>query len=372
MRRLMSVGFGMTVLLASAIASAAPSGGGTSTKGETGGKGGNGPGNESQAGTQEEATGVDSSLVPLGLSRTGQNADQTAVKVEKEKAWEIGATFETHHLLEQQYVGNEDSKTFNVLFGSFRYSLTDSDSLSLSSGLQQVFYADPGEPGVRLFDLNLAYSHSFRLPEKFRLTTTASLSAPIGYFAQLASTITDPSVSVNLSRRFGDLFVSASVRGTYFWDRYSTQAAVGCNTSNNGSSQCDVGSGAANAKWSTGGSLSAEYDMPFHRPLSVGASVIDSYTWFYDVGSAPYKTAFYGATNYGTFDNNPWQQSYGWEAFVRYLLPDLSGFHSEIQVALADGGSGIGNPSVLQDGIVHTYFLSYESAQVYASLSGRY
>ena len=71
-------------------------------------------------------------------------------------------------------------------------------------------------------------------------------------------------------------------------------------------------------------------------------------------------------------DSQPWQQSYGGEIFVRYVMPDLSGFKSDLTVALANGDPSLGYPSVLHDGVVHPYLLYYNSAEVYFALEGRY
>jgi hypothetical protein len=375
------VGFGVAALLGLMSASvwAAPQGGGAGGKGETGGKGGLGPANSSQSGasgTQEGATGNDVSMAPFGGASTKPNPDTIArERAAEQKPWEVSATFETHRLLMQQYVADVGSKTFNVFFMTAKYLFTDSDIITLAGGAQQLFLADPGEPGVRAFDLSLSYTHIFQLPEKFRLSTTGTLTAPIGFYSQLASNITSPSVSVGLSRRFGDLTLSANIRGTYFWDRYTSQAAIGCGSGTSGNSSCDEGSGQPNTKWATGGALSAEYAMPFHRQLSVGAVLSDSYVWFYDVGQGAYNGGNLGqggATSNPTVDNNPFMQSYGGEVFARYIIPDLGGFKSDFLVALANGDPSLGYPAVLHDGVVHPYFLYYNTAEVYFALEGRY
>jgi hypothetical protein len=132
--------------------------------------------------------------------------------------------------------------------------------------------------------------------------------------------------------------------------------------------------------------LGLDYNMPFHRPLSVGGSLSDGYSQPYQVGSAPYTGATGSINSYGTGANTypgaaaypngigdqPWQQSYGWEVYVRYSIPDLGGFKSDFLLALADGGNGVGDVPVLHDGIVHPYFLYYESAQTYFAYEGRY
>jgi len=359
------VGFGMAVLLASTAAFAAEPGpgSGASTKGETGGKGGLGPGDVQQQ--PEEAPQTDLTLA--AQARRSLNPDQVDVKKDVPKSWEILATWETHRLLEQQYT-NPGSKVGNLLTAAASYRLTeDNDILQLSGGITQGYFADVGETGVRAQDLRLSYTHLFRLPAKFILSVTGSISAPIGYYSQLASNITTPGVSVGLSRRFGDLTLAASIGGNYSWDRYTTASGIGCDDGSAGSSTCDEGSGSTNQAWDVYGYLSADYAMPFHRQLSLGVQVSDGYFGYYNVGSPPYGSQFYGATSNPVTDNNPWQQTYGDSIYVSYVMPDLSGFRSNLTVALSNG-----SPAVLNDGIVHPYLFYYETSNVYFAYSGRY
>jgi hypothetical protein len=132
-----------------------------------------------------------------------------------------------------------------------------------------------------------------------------------------------------------------------------------------------------------GALVSAEYDMPFWRPLSVGIALTDSYYWYYNVGQCPQGGGGDSATGNagqgssycpgGTYQANqgsgqPWQQSYGGEIFARYALPELVGFKSDLTFAL-----GNSNPNfVLHDGVVHPYFLYRDTAEVYVALAGRY
>jgi hypothetical protein len=369
--RLITVGLGIAALLATSVAAAAPQGGGAGQKGDTGGKGGLGPENSTQAGAQgqsEQGGTVDTSLTQLGKS--GQNPDTTGHKVQEEKPWEVFGGFETHHLLMQNFLTTSaELKTFNVYSLGGRYSVTPDDIVSLGGGAVQYLQADPGEPGWRAFDLSLAYTHRFQLPEKFNLATTGSLTAPISYNSQLASNITTPSIGVTLSRKFGDLFVALNLRGSYFWDKYTSQNSLGAGQSGSAAGQ---GAGQPNTKWAAGGALTAEYTMPFHRPWSIGALVSDSYVWFYDVGQPPLQSNFPGATTYPTTDGQPFQQSYGGEIFTRYILPDIQGFKSDILLALANGDPALGYPSMLHDGVVHPYLLYYNTAEVYVAISGRY
>jgi hypothetical protein len=374
--RLMTVGFGLAVLLAStgALAAGPSPGTGAGQKGDTGGKGGTGPASSeaSAESNADQPTALDQSQYVQPRKSSG-NPDTVEAEKTKEKAWEISGAWETHRLLEQQYVANSSSKVFNSFFVALSYSLTDNDIITLADGVQQVFESDPGEPGVRLSDIGLTYRHVFALPAKFRLMVGAGITAPVGYYSQLASNITTPSLTVSLSRRFGDLSVSAGGRGSYSWDRYTTASGIGCGSGNPNNATCDEGSGSTNNKWAAGIFASVEYDMPFHHPLSVGGSISDGYSQPYNVGAAPYNSTFYGAAGYPNgIGDQPWQQSYGWEVFVRYAIPDLGGFKSDLLLALADGGNGVGDVPVLHDGVVQPYFLYYESAQMYFAYEGRY
>jgi hypothetical protein len=377
--RFIAFGFGIAALLATTVASAT---GGVGGKGDTGNKGGAGPQNSTTsgaAGTAETPSELDTTLQQFGGKST-QNPDTAGNKKVEEKPWEIGATFETHRLIRQDYNldGEGPLKVFNVLFAVAKYSFTDYDTVLISGGGYQFFLADSGESGFRSSDISLAYTRMFPLPEKFKLRATAGATIPISFDSQLASNITSPSLSVSLSRKFGDLALEARISGRYFWDRYTSANSIGAPSSGDGSD-----SGSTNVKYSAGAALSAEYDMPFYRPVSLGVALTDSYAWFYNVGQCPNNSGLgeamgtgsngcQGATTNPSTDNQPWQQSYGGEVFVRYVMPDLSGFKSDLTIALANGDPSLGYPSVLHDGIVHPYFLYYNSAEVYAALSGRY
>ncbi len=381
--RFIAVGFGLAALLATTAASAT---GGVSGKGETGGKGGPGPENSTAAGaagTAETSPTVDTSQQAFG-GRSTQNPDTTGNKKVEEKPWEVSGTFETHRLLQQGYNldGVRPVLVFNVLFATIKYSITDKDTVLASGGGYQYFLADSGESGFRASDISLAYSHLFLLPEKFRLRASVGATIPISYDSQLASNITSPSASLAISRKFGDLALEARISGRYFWDRYTTANALGASSTQ---SDPNAGSGATNVKYTAGAAISAEYDMPFYRPLSAGVALTDSYVWFYNVGQCPADSGLnqaFGNTNNNSnncqttsnpqTDGQPWQQSYGGELFVRYVMPDIGGFKSDLTVALANGDPSLGYPSVLHDGIVHPYFLYWNSAEVYAALSGRY
>ncbi len=359
------LGLGMAAMFAASTASAA---GGVGGKGDTGGKGGAGPENSTQAGAEGTAATPASSVDITELqyrNRSTQNPDEAALEHAKEKPWEVAASYELHRLIRQEDLGGAGAnKVFQLLGVSGKYLLTTHDTLTLFGGATVGALADASETGARAQDISLQYAHVFDLPQKFRLRAAASVTAPVSYFSQLASNITTPSLSAGLTRRFGDLAVSATVRGAFFWDRYTSAASLG--DAGNGASS-GVGSGDSNTKYVLGGLLSAEYDMPFHRPLSVGIAASDTYYWYYNVGQCPLN-AGNGCQGATQGPGQPMQQSYGGEIFARYLLPDVGGFKSDFTVAL-----GNSNPNfVLHDGIVHPYLLFRDTAEVYIALAGRY
>ena len=100
----------------------------------------------------------------------------------------------------------------------------------MSGGGYQYFLADSGESGFRSSDISLAYTHIFLLPEKFKLRASAGATIPISFDSQLASNITSPSLSVAISRKFGDLALEARISGRYFWDRYTSANCIGAST----------------------------------------------------------------------------------------------------------------------------------------------
>jgi hypothetical protein len=374
-----SVGLGIAVLLAAAGASAA---GGVGGKGDTGGKGGIGPDTSTKSGAEGTAStpGSEVDITEVQFrNKSTLNPDEATEKRREEKPWEVAATYELHRLIRQEDVAGA-LKVWQLLGVSAKYSFTAHDTVSAFGGATEGFIADQTETGVRANDISLQYAHVFDLPEKFKLRAAAGATLPISYYSQLASNITTPSISVGLSRKFGDLALSATVRGAYFWDKYSSSASLGDAAAGNTSG---VGSGQANTKYVLGGLLSAEYDLPFHRPLSFGLALSATDYWYYNVGQCPLDANVGAATGMpnagpsscpgGTVDTTfgtgqPMQQSYGGEIFARYVMPELMGFKSDLTVAF-----GNSNPNfVLHDGIVHPYLFYRDTAEVYVALGGRY
>jgi hypothetical protein len=357
--RFIAFGFAAAALAIASTASAAGGGLGGGSK-DLGPK--PTPPSASGAGQAETPSEVDISSTQLARKESAQGA----AGAEETKPWEVGATFETHRLIRQEDLGGAGSvKVFNVLYATAKYDITDKDRALISGGALQYFLADQSETGYRATDISLGYSRLIPLPQELNLRATATTTIPVSFYSQLASNITSPSLTLALSRRFGDLSVQASIVGGAFIDRYTTSAEMGANGSTPGAQP--------NPKWRAGAALTGEYSMPFHRPLSAGLALTDSYIWYYDVGQCPSQSQCLGASSDPQFPNGqPMQQSYGGEIFVRYTLPELVGMKSDITLALANGDPSLGYPSVLHDGVVHPYILYRQTAELYAALSARY
>ena len=355
-------------LAVSAVPSSAFATGGVGGRGETGGKGGLGPsspgGSDVSSASGDTGATTDTLQQPLG----GAYRDVTE-RPPAERPWEVVADFETHRLLQENYLAEGVGKvqTFNVLDLAGYYFITPDDRIRLEGVAFQYFLADTGESGLRMDDAELEYSHVFHLPGELALRASLGVTAPLAFDSQLASNITSPFAKLKLLRIFGDLTVAFGLSARDYIDRYSSSASLGVDAAGN------PAGGQPNLNWRFGGSLAAEYDLPFFRPISLGVSVADFYLLYYGVGSCPYDTMCYGATSDAQFGSSqPVQQSYGEDVYVRYVLPDLSDFHSNIVLTLANGDPTLGYPSVLNDGMQHPYFLYYDTAEVYLALEGSY
>jgi hypothetical protein len=111
----------------------------------------------------------------------------------------------------------------------------------------------------------------------------------------------------------------------------------------------------------------------------VGLSLYTAWTWYYNIGTGNLNgsgvntsEAMNGIVQDPTFANQPIQQSYGGEVFVRYELPTFTGIKSDISVAYAQGDPTIGYTSLLHDGVGHAYLGYRQTSEVYASLGLRY
>jgi hypothetical protein len=349
MRTKAAYGFGAAVLLATSGAWAADA-----SKGEAGSK--VDPGKAVAPAAPAEQPSIGPSITSLSESEKNRNPDRLR-NAEETKAWDIGATFETHRLIRQDDLGGAASqKVFNA-FGLFAdYRLTQHDIVTIRDYFTENFLADQGETGVRSGDVTLSYTHVQPLPKEFTLAGTFALSAPTSFQSQKASQITDPTLILSLDKRFGRyLTLVARVSTGFIIDKYR-----------------EAEGGAANPEFHLGGTVGAHVTMPFHEPLMVGIDASTSYTWFYDVQSSDPNVVQPGVVQDTQFSNQPIQQNYGGEIFARYTLPSLAGVKSDLQIALAQGDPTLGYTSFLHDGVGYTYLFFRQTSEVYASFSISY
>jgi hypothetical protein len=309
------------------------------------------------------------------------------------KPWEVGVVFTTHRLVFQGDLaggytdgaatncnciggvtspntgsepgsGSAVNKQVNDYELYARYDLTKHDRIGVRAYVYEYFLADQGENGIRFDDMVFTYSHEFDLPKKFRLQTSLWVTAPTSYLSQLEGTVTTFIPRLELDRRFGPVSVDLRTYDTIFIQRYDSWAGSG------GFEPTNLNS------WAQ--TLGVEFHMPFHEPLSVGVDIFNEYLWYNNIqsginpngtNSSGNSTKSAGVENGGS---QPMQQSYGWDAFVRYILPDLVGFKSDLTLAYSFGDPTVGYSSVLQDGVGHVFLGYRHNSEMYLSLAVRY
>jgi len=273
----------------------------------------------------------------------------------KYKPWEVSVGYSTHRLIYNNDLEGVAANQFaNSFDASIDYSITKHDHVAVRAYVMERFLADAGETGWRFDDMNFSYGHDFSLPEKFKLGAGLSATAPTSYYSQLASQYTTLRASLSLDRRFGAL--SLGFRTYAQWDvqKYSSYDA-----SQNG--------GAPTSVFGAGFAGDAELHMPFHDPLTLALGAGTGYGWVHAVpGQNPAAQDQY-------FPNTqPVNQSYGFEASLRYALPSLFGVKSDVTVGYGDGGPGVGYSSVLHDGVGHLYLGFRTASDIFLSLSAAY
>jgi len=309
-------------------------------------------GNARAQGTDPAATPMTAQDMPsAGAPRT----DETA----KRKIWHVGANVETHHLIRQSDLqGYASNKHVNYYSAYAQIDPTKWDYIRLSAGVYQRFLVDPGETGFRSSDIGLTYKRTVSLPWQLDVYGAARISAPTSFASEKESLITAPSARLGVTRKFGTLTTSIEGYGVYYVTRYH-----------------EMQGGAANPKWYAGFGPEIEYGMPFHKPLSVGASAMLNWSDSQEVeqsANVDPNASRTGVVGDRTFVTQPVQQSYGGEVYVRYTFPQIVGIDGDFTVAYAQGDSTLGSSSWMHDGVGHFYLFWRESSQVYAALTARY
>jgi len=328
--------------------------------------GGSGKGSPGRSGPSAAPSGGPSAGSSSGVSTSERtnlaitDPDTVAEESEKRKWWEIGGGFETHRLIRQEDTTNADNKVFNVFSATISVDPTLYDHIKLRGFLTQRFIADSGETGWRSEDLILSYGHYFPLKYEMTFKANAWVTAPTSLASQKASIITSPRAYFSLEKEFGPyLRVEPRTYGDAVIAKYA-----------------EYEGGTPNQKYGLGVGISAELSMPFHPPLSVGVDAATAYHWYYDVnnGDASQSGSFQGSVADTQFPNGqPIQQTYLFEAYVRYIMPTLMGFKSDITLALANGDPSMGSVGLMHDtGVARLYGGYRANAEVYASFAVRY
>jgi hypothetical protein len=100
--------------------------------------------------------------------------------------------------------------------------------------------------------------------------------------------------------------------------------------------------GNPNEKYSFDGLVEADFRFPVLEFLKFGGSVYTGWNWYYDVADAQQRMPTAASAVY---PNQPVQQSYGGEIFLRADLPNLGGIKSDLSLALAQGDPTMGYTS---------------------------
>jgi hypothetical protein len=316
----------------------------------------------SAAGTGGEASNnnsPDNQANGLRLLPQGANPDLVNQEKIEEKAWEVGGSFEAHHLVIQEDTNSARYKQFNVAGLYAQYDLSQYDRVRVRWFVDEYFLADQGETGFRLDDIFLQYARRVPLPHQFTLRLSVQTSIPTSFQSTLTSEITSPGFTISLEKKVGRYIdLNGHGGGTYLIDNYAT--ALG---------------GAQNAMANLNFGGGVDITMPFHEPLSIGFDGGTGYTWFYQpntVHDPNTSVQANGTTADPQFSSQPISQTYFGEIYLRYILPTVFGVRSDVLVAYADGDPTIGSISVLHEGVGHFYGFFRDSSEVYAALSAAY
>jgi hypothetical protein len=174
-----------------------------------------------------------------------------------------------------------------------------------------------------------------------------------------------PRLGVSVEREFGPVNVSLETHGYWYIEKYTSYSGPGGGS---------LVGGAANPEASLHAVARAYAVMPFYRPLAVGLLGTASATWYHSVhGSNPSEQA-YGSVSSPWSPEQPFQNSFGGEVFVRYTFPTVRGVGSDFEVAYALGDPKVtGYQGLLHDAGRASFNLFYRSvSEVHTALTFRY
>lgn len=285
---------------------------------------------------------------------------------EGKRAWSITAGMETHVAFvqtEPDDARSRSDKLYNFFFITPQVFLDPHDQLRADFGMYEHFTADPGESGLRLADISAAYTRYIPIATEEGITPSTvpsqgvlvrvalSATAPTSYASKLHGVITVPRLRAYLEKAFLDhsLFLTVNGFGEYYVDKYRTAAG-----------------GSPNALSRYAVQVTADYFIPFHKRLSVGALAGSS--WIYYYGIEGVNSTPYGTVGDPQFTTQPSQQIYSAEVNAVYSFPAIKDIRSSFALTYS-----VGDNTVLHDGVQHLYFGYYRRAtELYATLTARY
>ena len=295
-----------------------------------------------------------------------------------ERRWQISLGVEYHHLLESDYApglpvggapdtGNALNRNAIVYDASAIWDITPADRLWAEWGFVQRFIRNSGEgicPGSGPDDGIVAYRRTVRLRRGFVLRVQPRVDIGLSCESvRYQSLIAAPRLGASLEKEFGPLFVSFETHGYYYWEKYTSYTAPGGD---------DLGGGAPTPLASWHGVLRVSSVMPFYRRLSVGALATAAVTWYHQVGGA--TPGGQGTVTDPLVGDQPYQNSYGGEIYVRLVLPPVNHVYGDLLIAYADGDPTVtGYQSLLHDNGRASFNLFYRNvSEVYTALTFHY
>lgn len=296
------------------------------------------------------------------------------------RAWQVSAGVEYHHLLQSDFapgapvngppdVGNALNRNALLYDVSASWDITAVDRVWAEWGFVQRFIKNSGEtlcPESGPDDGIVAYRRTVPLRRGFVLRVQPRIDLGLSCESwRYESLIAAPRLGVSLEREFGPLFVSLETHGYWYLEKYTSYTGPGGD---------DLGGGAPTPLTSLHAVLRVYAPMPFFRRLGVGLVATAATYWYHQVGGSNASSESMGSARDPLVANQPYQNSYGGELFVRYVLPTVSGVHADILVVYADGDPTVtGYQGLLHDNGRASFNLFYRNvSELYTALTFRY
>ncbi|HEY2902047.1 MAG TPA: hypothetical protein VGL59_15810 [Polyangia bacterium] len=328
----------------------------------------------SSGGGTEEGTGGGAAAFEPGIESVLEQPGSES------KHWQLIADVEYHHLLQSDYPpgiavngppdpGNALNRNAVVYDVSASWDITPRDRIWAEWGFIQKFLKNSGDgvcPSSGPDDAIIAYRRTFHLPRRF--TVRVQPRVDIGASCESVryeSLIAAPRLGASIERDFGPLFLSFETHGYWYFEKYTSYTSPGGD---------DLGGGAPTPLTSLHAVLRLAAAMPFYRRLSVGAVASAATIWYHQVGTSNTSGQSLGSVSDPLVPDQPFQNSYGGEVFVRLALPPVNKIYSDIIVAYADGDPTVtGYQSLLHDNGRASFDLFYRNvSEFYTAITFRY